>query len=130
VCHNFNFGLKMVRDKRNNVVNHNYSQRSYKTDGYNSFSEFYPFYLGEHCNKVNRRLHLIGTTNSIALAMYGLMTGFYVLLLAAMLQGYAFAWIGHFWFEKNKPATFKHPLYSLMGDFRMWFEVMCNKRSF
>jgi len=92
--------------------------------------EFYPFYLGEHCDKTNRRLHLIGTTVSIALFFGMLITGSSKLGLAALVQGYGLAWIGHFFFEKNRPATFKHPFYSFMGDFRMWFEVITGLREF
>ncbi|CAG7837086.1 unnamed protein product, partial [Allacma fusca] len=112
-----------TRDQRGSVVNHNYSQKSYKKEGYKSFEEFYPFYLGEHCNVTNRRLHLLATTNVVLILIWIAFTGNSYLLPVAVIQGYALAWFGHFFFEGNKPATFKHPFYSLMGDWRMWFEV-------
>ncbi|KAG4068017.1 hypothetical protein HA402_010703 [Bradysia odoriphaga] len=120
----------MTKDKRNTVVNHNYSLRKYSENGYSSFKEFYPYYLGEHCNVINRRLHLIGTTLVLVLTAIALLTGHYYWLLFTLPPGYAFAWVGHFCFEKNKPATFKHPFYSFMGDMRLWYEVMTAKRSF
>lgn len=103
----------MKKDQRNTVVNHNYSLRKYSENGYASFNEFYPYYLGEHCNRTNRRLHLIGTTFAVILFSTAVFTGYYLLLLLSLIQGYTFAWIGHFCFEKNKPATFKHPFYSV-----------------
>lgn len=105
----------MVQKRDPTVVNHNYSRRSYQTQGYRSFSEFYPFYLGEHCNQINRRLHLIGTTIVIGIILYGLITTTWKLLLLSPVPGYGMAWIGHFCFEKNKPATFKNPFYSVSG---------------
>lgn len=107
----------MVKDKRNTVVNHNYSLRTYSENGYSSFKEFYPYYLGEHCNVINRRLHLTGTTLAVILASIALLTGQFYWLIFALTQGYAFAWTGHFFFEKNKPATFKHPFYSVRTNF-------------
>jgi hypothetical protein len=84
-----------------------------------SFEEFWPFYVSQHRDLVNRRLHFGGTT----LVFAALVAGVFVApagLLAAPLAGYGFAWIGHFFFERNKPATFSHPLWSLRGDFRMY----------
>jgi hypothetical protein len=95
------------------VVNHNYTRKSYNPAGYKSFEEFYPFYLGEHCHRTNRRLHLIGTTNFIILALLFVILTKPLFLLLGVLQGYGLAWIGHFLFEKNRPATFKHPVYSV-----------------
>ena len=92
-----------------------------------SFREFYPFYLGEHRNRTSRRLHVTGTLLALALAVTALASGRLVLLWAVPLAGYAFAWVGHFFFEKNHPATFTHPLYSLRGDFRMAFEVLTGR---
>lgn len=103
----------MSKDKRNTVVNHNYSLRKYSENGYSSFKDFYPYYLGEHCNITNRRLHLIGTTIAVILTSIALSFGYYGLILCSLGQGYFFAWVGHFCFEKNKPATFKHPFYSV-----------------
>lgn len=90
---------------------------------FDSFSQFYPFYLGEHSNRICRRLHFVGTSLVIATVVYALMSRHYVALWLVPLFGYGFAWIGHFFFEKNRPATFKHPLYSLLGDFVMYKDV-------
>ena len=91
---------------------------------FNSFSEFYPFYLSEHADRTSRRLHVIGTGIVITLLIAALLTQNGWLLLAVPVAGYGFAWVGHFFFEKNKPATFQHPLYSLMGDFVMFKDVL------
>ena len=95
-----------------------------------SFAEFYPFYLAEHENRTSRRLHVVGTTLALLILLYALATQRWALILAAIVVGYAFAWIGHFFFEKNRPATFKHPLYSLMGDWRLWFETLTGRHRF
>lgn len=86
---------------------------------FRSFAEFYPFYLREHSNPVCRRLHYVGSLLVLALLGYTLATQQWGWLLALPLVGYGFAWIGHFVFEKNRPATFKYPLYSLIGDWVM-----------
>lgn len=91
------------------------------------FAAFYPFYLGDHHNRTSRRLHVFGT----GLSLVALAAGLVVrprYALAAPLLGYGFAWLGHYGFEKNKPATFRHPLYSLMGDFRLFFETVSGRR--
>ena len=95
-----------------------------------SFDEFYPFYLQEHRNVVSRRLHFIGSWGVLALLGLALFTGNAWWLLGALLCGYGFAWVGHFFFEKNRPATFKYPLWSLMGDFRLFFETVSGRRKF
>lgn len=92
-----------------------------------SFREFYLFYLGEHRNRTSRRLHVTGTVLALALAALALASGRLRVLWAVPLAGYAFAWVGHYFFEKNRPATFTHPLYSLCGDFRMAFEVLSGR---
>jgi hypothetical protein len=84
-----------------------------KTTGFRSFAEFYPFYLSEHRNPVSRALHYIGTW-----------------CVGVVVAGYTFAWVGHFRFERNKPATFRYPFYSLAGDFRMWWELNLGKLKF
>lgn len=88
-----------------------------------SFAEFYPFYLGEHTDRTCRRLHFIGTTLVLATALSALVTAHWSWLWLLPLFGYGFAWVGHFFFEKNRPATFQHPLYSLMGDFLMYRDI-------
>ncbi|HTQ77511.1 MAG TPA: DUF962 domain-containing protein [Burkholderiales bacterium] len=92
-----------------------------------TFAEFYPFYLSEHSNRTCRRLHFVGTSLSLGLVAYGLATLNAWWLLAALVCGYAFAWVGHFFFEKNRPATFTHPFYSFMGDWVMWKEILTGK---
>ena len=92
-----------------------------------SFAEFYPFYLSEHSNRTSRRLHFIGTTLGLLFALHALSTLNFWWLLAALVCGYAFAWVGHFFFEKNRPATFTHPLYSFMGDWVMWKDILAGK---
>lgn len=121
---------KMSKDKRNTVVNHNYSLRKYSENGYKTFNEFYPYYLGEHCNLTNRRLHLIGTSFAVLLASIAILSGYYVLILGALVQGYFFAWLGHYCFEKNRPATFKHPFYSVSKIIFFLFLIQMNKLSY
>ncbi|MGH0002518.1 Mpo1-like protein [Pseudovibrio ascidiaceicola] len=96
---------------------------------FGNFKEFYPFYLAEHGNVVSRRLHFVGTALVLALITYIISFGLWTLLLAVPVVGYGFAWIGHFFFEKNKPATFKFPFYSLLGDFVMFFDILRGKVS-
>ena len=93
-----------------------------------SFRDFYPFYLGEHSNRTSRRLHVSGTLLALALAISAPVTGHLLLLWAVPVAGYAFAWTGHYFFEKNRPATFTHPLYSLCGDLTMMVEVLTGRR--
>lgn len=92
---------------------------SLPAERFNSFAEFYPYYLQEHSNDVCRRLHYVGSLLVLAILGYALATQQWLWLLAMPLAGYGFAWVGHFVFEKNRPATFKYPLYSLMGDWVM-----------
>lgn len=87
---------------------------------FESFEEFWPYYVLEHSNKVNRRLHFAGTGAALGVTVYALMSGRYRALMATPLVGYGAAWVGHFLVEKNKPATFDYPLWSLRGDLRMF----------
>ena len=91
---------------------------------YRTFSEFYPFYLTEHTNPTSRKLHLIGTSVALVLLVTAIVTSYWWLIPIALVQGYAFAWVGHFFFEHNKPATFRYPAFSFMGDWRMWWEIL------
>jgi hypothetical protein len=84
-----------------------------------SYEAFWPFYVAQHSNATNRRLHFVGTSLVIVALVAGALIG-WVFLLAAPLAGYGFAWVGHFAFEKNRPATFTYPLWSLRADFRMF----------
>ena len=97
---------------------------------FQTFADFYPFYLGEHSNRTCRRLHFLGST--LALVCLGLLiaTANAWWLLAGLLCGYGFAWLGHFGFEKNKPASFKRPLYSFMGDWVMYKDIWTGKVPF
>ncbi len=94
---------------------------------FSTFREFYPFYLDEHSDRVCRRLHFIGTTLVLAVVLWALWSRQPGWLLLAPVVGYGFAWVGHFAFEKNRPATFTYPLYSLMGDWVMWKDVLVGK---
>ena len=96
---------------------------------YARFADFYPFYLSEHANRVSRRLHVVGTSIALVLLVAALVTRNGWLALAALVQGYAFAWVGHFFFEHNRPATFRYPLFSFMGDWRLWWETVTGKRA-
>ncbi len=95
--------------------------------GFASFREFYPVYLGEHSNRNCRRLHVAGSTLVLLVIALALFTGRWAWLWLAPVAGYGFAWVGHFAFEKNRPATFRHPLYSLMGDWVMYWDVLRGK---
>lgn len=87
---------------------------------FHSLWEFYPYYLTEHSDETNRRLHFTGTTFSLMWTTCAILTGNLYYMLYALLSGYGCAWVGHFFFELNKPATFKYPLYSLGCDFVMY----------
>lgn len=94
---------------------------------YRTFGEFYPFYLSEHKDQLNRRLHFVGTSLVVANLVFVLITQMWWFLLLAPIFGYSFAWVGHFFFEKNKPATFSYPLYSLAGDWVMYWHMLTGK---
>ena len=87
---------------------------------FRSFEEFWPFYVREHSVKANRRLHFAGTTTAVTLFGVGVLTRKRWLMALAPVVGYGPAWIGHFFVEKNRPATFRYPVWSLLADFKMW----------
>ncbi len=91
---------------------------------YSSFHEFYPFYLGEHSNRVCRFLHFIGSTLVLVTVVLALATRNARWLWLVPLFGYGFAWVGHIFFERNRPATFKYPLYSFAGDWVMYWNIL------
>jgi hypothetical protein len=97
---------------------------------FKSFAEFYPFYLTEHSNRTCRRLHFAGSSLALCLLVTFGFTGSGWLLAAAALCGYGFAWVGHFVFEGNRPASFKRPLYSFRGDWAMWRDILLGKIPF
>ena len=97
---------------------------------FTSFAQFYPFYLGEHSNRTCRRLHFIGSSLALACLAAAIGLGQPWLFLVALLCGYGFAWVGHFGFEKNRPASFKRPLYSFTGDWVMFFQLLTGRIPF
>lgn len=97
---------------------------------FTSLEEFYPFYLSEHQNTTSRILHFIGTGLVILMIPASLLFHSVLMLLMIPVAGYGFAWVGHYFFEKNKPATFKYPFYSLASDFLMFFDLLSGKESF
>jgi hypothetical protein len=86
---------------------------------FSSFADFWPYYLSEHSKPATRVLHCVGTLAAIAFAIMLIAIGKWWLFPLALVPGYAFAWFGHFFVEKNRPATFAHPLWSFMGDWKM-----------
>lgn len=97
---------------------------------YSTLKEFYPYYLEEHQNHTCRILHFVGTGLILIILVAGIVSGKYVWLFTIPVVGYGFAWVGHFFFEKNKPATFNYPLYSLASDFILFFELLTGKEHF
>ena len=91
---------------------------------YTSFKSFYPYYLTEHSDSMNRILHFVGTATLLAVVLFAIITGTWKALLLLPVIGYGFAWVGHFFIEKNKPATFTYPLYSLASDFVMFWHIL------
>ena len=94
---------------------------------FKTFADFYPFYLREHSNMTCRKLHFLGTSGVLALLILFFFTGNLILLAFLPVIGYGFAWVGHFGFEKNRPATFKYPLYSFLGDFKMFWDILTGR---
>ncbi|EOZ98497.1 hypothetical protein A33Q_1151 [Indibacter alkaliphilus LW1] len=97
---------------------------------FNSLREFYPYYLSEHQDPTCRKLHFIGTFLIFIILFYAIFSGKPVYLWLIPVVGYGFAWVGHFFYEKNKPATFKHPFYSLASDFILFFDLLRGKERF
>ena len=91
---------------------------------FKSFKEFYPFYLSEHSKKSTKLLHVIGSLGVIGIICYSIYSGEWKLLYYTPLCGYGFAWFAHFFFEKNRPATFTYPLYSFLGDWVMLKDIL------
>lgn len=97
---------------------------------FKSLKEFYPFYLSEHQNPTSRKLHFIGTALLFVILASAIFLAKYWFLWLLPVIGYGFAWVGHFFFEKNKPATFKYPFYSLASDFVLFFHLLIGKEKF
>ena len=91
---------------------------------YTTFWDFYPYYLTEHSLPINRTLHFIGTGIVISLLIAGIVTGRPLVFICIPFAGYGFAWVGHFFLEKNRPATFTYPFYSLASDFVMFYHIL------
>ena len=110
---------------------------------YKNLKEFFPFYMSQHANTTCRRLHFVGTTLGLLLLASAILTVASAILgkaalgaalgkalaflFAAHVVGYAFAWVGHFYFEHNRPATFKYPWLSYQGDYKMWWQILTGK---
>lgn len=97
---------------------------------FDGFRQFYDYYLTQHANPVSRTLHFIGSTLVLAVLAWVLATQTWWGLVLMPLIGYGFAWVGHFGFEKNKPATFGHPFWSLASDYVMWWQLLTGKLPF
>ena len=95
-----------------------------------SFREFYPFYLNEHANRTCRRLHFVGTSLVVLCLVALALTRNPWWIAAALSCGYGFAWVGHFFFEHNRPATFRHPVYSFIGDWAMYAQMLSGRIPF
>lgn len=93
-----------------------------------TYSEFWPYYLAEHSSPMTRFLHLIGTIMAVGTLVWALVTKNWAYLFAVPVAGYSFAWASHFFIEKNKPATFKYPLWSFISDFRMAAAMLMFKK--
>ena len=100
------------------------------SQGFSSFAQFYPFYLGEHAKRATRRMHFLGSALALLCLLILAVTGEPWWLLAALIAGYGFAWVAHLAIEKNRPATFRHPLYSFMGDWVMFWQILTGKIAF
>jgi hypothetical protein len=96
---------------------------------YKSFWSFYPYYLTEHSDFTNRTLHFIGTALLLVILIIAIALQKWWMLALIPVVGYGFAWVGHFFIEKNKPATFTYPLYSLGSDFVMFWHILTGQIS-
>ena len=96
-------------------------------NNFHSFEDFYPYYLSEHSKSGTKILHFIGTALVLFYLFSFLFYYDFIYLFLMPISGYGFAWIGHFFIEKNKPATFNYPLYSLRGDFLMFWHIILGK---
>jgi hypothetical protein len=98
--------------------------------GFTSFAQFYPFYLSEHRNRICRRWHFVGSSLVLIIVVLTALSSQWRWLWLLPVAGYGCAWIGHYVYEKNRPATFKHPLYSLLGDWVMYGQMLRGKLRF
>lgn len=93
-----------------------------------TYREFWPVYLSEHSNSVNRGLHFAGTTIALAFIVVAVVKANGGFILGALISGYGFAWCGHFFIEKNRPVTFQYPIWSFISDWRMWILMLFRRR--
>jgi hypothetical protein len=98
-----------------------------ETKEYQTLQDFWPFYLGEHSNDINRKFHFTGTFLGLILFILSLFKKKPLFIVYGFLIGYAFAWVGHFFVEKNKPATFKYPIKSFISDWKMFYFMLSGK---
>ena len=96
-------------------------------ENYKTFKDFYPYYIEEHSKPKTKLLHFIGTSISLFFLVQLVITFDPIYLIYALLSGYGFAWVAHFFIEKNKPATFTYPFYSFIGDHKMFVEILMGK---
>jgi hypothetical protein len=97
---------------------------------FRTFRDFYPFYLTEHTHPTSRRLHFVGTSIALSFMLAALLTRVWWLALIALVSGYGLAWVGHFFYEHNRPATFRYPGFSLLGDLRLWWDIIRGRTRF
>ena len=93
----------------------------------NSFEEFWPFYVCEHSHPLNRQLHFIGSSLGLLCLCACFYTDNLLFIPLGLVLGYGFAWVGHFFIEHNKPASFKYPLWSFRADWKMWSLMLAGK---
>ena len=97
---------------------------------YTRFAEFYPFYLSQHAHPRCRQLHFIGSSLVLGCLILAIWSGSGYFLLATPFFGYGFAWLGHFFFERNRPASFSQPLYSFLSDWLMYWQLLSGQIGF
>ena len=97
---------------------------------FKTFADFWPYYLNEHSKSATRLMHCAGTLIAVSLAVFLVAIGRWWLFPLALVPGYAFAWVAHFFIEKNRPATFTHPLWSFMGDWKMFWQILTGRIAF
>jgi len=112
------------------MSNENLNPLEVQTKKFNSFNEFYPFYLSEHSQKGTRVVHFIGTLFAIVSLLRAAVVGDPRIFIVGVLFTYLLLWISHLTIEKNKPATFKYPVYSFLGDLKMFYELLRGKLKF
>ncbi|MGI8918748.1 MAG: Mpo1-like protein [Pyrinomonadaceae bacterium] len=100
-----------------------------RSETFHSFADFWPHYVNEHSRPATRLLHLLGTGVGIASVIYFIASGRWWLFFLGFIPGYGAAWVGHFFIEKNRPATFQHPLWSFMGDYKMIWLMLTGRMS-